>query len=141
MILKPRQVGGEMPEMPKDVPPLKQAGVAKWMKEEKAKEWKRITGLLAGQISEADAAALYVYCTSLVEYRVAIHMIQTHGQVVERLTHHGPIERPSPWLAIAESAIKNIARLQKAFGLSPRDRADSKVDSTPASDGDEFFDT
>ena len=125
---KPRPQGQaiEPPEPPKDM-----------KADEARKEWRRITKLLCKQrvFSDADIAALTIYCTSYATYKHAQAQVDELGSVI--LTATGtPVK--NPYLTVVNSCWDRIRPLLSEFGLSPSSRARLKFDDSP-DDGGEFF--
>lgn len=97
------------------------------------KEWKRILPLLEknGLITDADYIMLAGYCQSVDTWIVAEKAKRANGMT--DVTNKGNvIQRPE--VGIANSALQNILKFGREFGLSPSSRADFDVDKAENSD-------
>ncbi len=102
-------------------------------------EWERITNILTRQRiwSEADQAALIIYCTSYADYRHASKMVRENGTVI--LSNSGtPVK--NPYCSVQRDCWERIRPLLAEFGLSPSSRARLKLDDGGAGDSDDEFD-
>ena len=105
-------------------------------------EWARITVELAaiGLLSRLDRAALAAYCQAWGRWVGAEKRIAKRG-----LTHTTPkgVLMPSPYLGIANRAMKQMKEFLTEFGLTPssRTRIAMDVKVRPADPADAFFST
>jgi P27 family predicted phage terminase small subunit len=99
-------------------------------------EWHRITPLLAamGLLSRLDRAALVGYCIAWGRWMEAEAELEKYGAVVKS-PNGFPVQ--SPFLAIANRAMKQVKEFLVEFGMSPSAR--TRVSVTGASDDDDDF--
>lgn len=117
----------EPPEPPKDM-----------QNETARKEWRRITKLLCQQrvFSDADIAALTIYCTSYATYKHAAQQVEELGSVVMSAAG-SPVK--NPYVSVCNSCWDRIRPLLAEFGLSPSGRARLKLDLPTEENDNEFF--
>jgi len=97
------------------------------------KEWKRVLPLLDknGLMTDADYIALAAYCQAVDTWIVAEKAKRAHG--LTDITDKGNvIQRPE--VGVANSALQNILKFGREFGLTPSSRADFDVDKAENSD-------
>lgn len=89
--------------------------------DEAKREWFRIAGELApaGVLTQADRAALAVYCQVWARWMQAEYELVKHGYT--ELSPNGYL-MPSPWLAICNKAIEQLRAFASEFGLTPSSR-------------------
>lgn len=104
--------------------------------DEAKKEWRRISKELfrLGLLSEIDRAALAVYCVAWGRWLEAEEKLRQHGVVVKSPSGY-PIQ--SPFLTVANQAMKQMTRLLVEFGMSPSSR--SRVTARPQEDEEDEF--
>ena len=99
------------------------------------KEWTRISKHLAalGLVSEIDRAALAAFCVAWSRWVEAEEKLKTHGILVKSKSPNGfPI--PSPFLAIANKAMKQMVDLATEFGMTPSSRTRTRTQRDPGDD-------
>ena len=91
-------------------------------------EWKRIAKELSqlGLLSTIDRAALSAYCASWGRWIEAEEKLRQHGTIVKS-PNGFPVQ--SPYLAVANAAMKQMVRILVEFGMSPSSR--SGVEALP----------
>ena len=97
---------------------------------EARKEWRR-TGrrlLECGLVTEIDGAALALYCQAWARWVDAEHNLARFGVVIKSPSGF-PIQ--SPYLAIANKAMEQMAKLLAEFGMSPSSRTRVSVAPRP----------
>lgn len=97
------------------------------------KEWKRVLPLLErnGLFTDADYIPLAAYCQAVDTWIIAEKAKRANGMT--DVTDKGNvIQRPE--VGIANSALQNILKFGREFGLSPSSRADLDVDKAVESD-------
>jgi P27 family predicted phage terminase small subunit len=84
-------------------------------------EWRKTAKLLTfmGVLTEADLGALEVYCTVSARWRHAEEQLQRYGVM---LVGDNQTFRTSPYLRIAEDALKNMRQWMNEFGITPASR-------------------
>jgi P27 family predicted phage terminase small subunit len=95
-------------------------------------EWDRIAARLEsmGVLTEADGAALAIYCVAYSRWIEARRAIDAHGLVIE--TSLGGV-KPNPAVSIASACESTMGRILAAFGLTPADRSKVKAAGPAAS--------
>ena len=102
-------------------------------------EWKRITAELRsmGMLSSADSDALSLYCESYVTWMEALDQVRKLGAIVKSPNGY-PIQ--NPYLAVANSAQKQMQQMLGQFGMTPAARSHLQApESTSADPLDEFL--
>ncbi len=91
-------------------------------------EWERIVPELLrnGLLTSLDGATLAAYCAAYGRWREAEERIASSGIVI-KMGDKGYIVQ-SPWLQVANKAIKQIEIFAARFGLSPSDRTRIRID-------------
>lgn len=92
------------------------------------KEWKRILPLIEknGLLTDTDYIALAAYCQAVDTWIIAEKAKRTHGLTV--ITDKGNvIQRPE--VGIANSALQNILKFGREFGLTPSSRQQFSVET------------
>lgn len=92
-----------------------------WLGAEAKKEWKRIFPLLEknGLITDADFMALCAYCQSVDTWIAAEKLKRAEG--LTTTTSNGT-EVQHPAVNVANSALSNILKFGREFGLTPSSR-------------------
>jgi len=105
------------------------------LKGEGKKIFKRLAAILERRhvLTEGEVELLRLYAILSVRHAKALEHIELEGEVCKysRLNNRGEevlTEKPNLWLAIAESAEKNMVAILDRLGLSPLNR--SKVKAT-----------
>ncbi len=117
-----RPAGGPQPRLPVCPPHLQ--GEAR-------KEWSRVgRKLLAfGLVTEVDRSALAIYCQAWARWVEAEGQLARYGTVVKSPNGY-PMQ--SPYLAIANKAMDQMAKILVEFGMSPSSRSRVSVTQSPA---------
>lgn len=105
-----------------------------------AAEWRRLAKELhtLGLLTSVDRGAFAGYCQSWSNWLGALKEIETGGAVVKSPTGY-PIQ--SPWISIANSALKQMRSFLVEFGMTPSSRSRIKTGEKPVADPlDEFLD-
>jgi P27 family predicted phage terminase small subunit len=91
-------------------------------------EWARLAPILrrAGTLTEADRGSLLALCQQWSRYLEANRNVATAGMVVRAPSGY---PMPNPYIAIANKALGNCARLWVELGLTPSAR--SRVSKAP----------
>lgn len=89
--------------------------------------WRRLTKELfdAGILTRIDAEILAAYCQVYSRWKNAELMLQKSGDVIK--TTNGNLIQ-NPYLAIANRAIEQMAKLASEFGMTPSSRSRIKVE-------------
>jgi P27 family predicted phage terminase small subunit len=117
----PPQVPAKMPQCPRHLHGAARA------------EWKRLAPQLfeAGLLTELDVTALAALCSTWALWTEAKERLESEGLTV---SVRGGAVRPSPWIAIASRAQRDMQLLQAEFGLTPASRSRVKVEPPPRRD-------
>ena len=93
------------------------------------KEWERIAPQFhaMGILATVDAAALALYCQHFERWLQAEAKLKRHGLIAPTATGGA---KQSPYLAIAQAAMRDMARLLAEFGATPSSRSRVKVPET-----------
>lgn len=104
---------------------------------EARREWFRMGKQLLdlGLMTTIDKAALALYCTAWGDWNEAREQLQRFGTVITSPNNY-PIQ--SPYLAIANKAAAQMARMLIEFGMTPSSR--SRVKKADKADDDPFED-
>jgi P27 family predicted phage terminase small subunit len=96
-------------------------------------EWQRLAPILYGarQVTDVDRGALIALCLEWARYQDALKAVTT--LVVETPSGYS---MPNPYLAVANRAFQNCAKLWPELGLTPSSR--SRVKALPDGSGDPF---
>jgi P27 family predicted phage terminase small subunit len=115
------QVPAAMPQCPKH------------LHGEARKEWQRLAPQLvaAGLLTELDVAALSALCVTWALWSEAEQKLASEGLTV---VGRGGAVRPSPWVAIASRAQRDMQLLAAEFGMTPNSRQRIRVVAPPAPD-------
>ena len=103
--------------------------------DEARKEWHRSAQLLAevGLLSQIDRAALAAYCVAWGRWVEAEEQLRKTGLLVKTKSPNGfPIQ--SPFLAIANKAMRQMHSLLAEFGMTPSARSRFKTGSPDSKD-------
>ena len=105
-------------------------------------EWRRTGQRLfdLGILTELDEVLLSMYCSSFSHWTAANETLEKEGYTI--LSARSGL-KPSPWLAIANSAWKEILKIMIEFGMTPSSRTRVQVNWKPIdqsdSDGRDWF--
>jgi len=115
-------------------PDNKMPSCPKFLNQAARKEWRRVAGRLhkAGLLTYVDGALLAAYCQAYGRWAEA-EQEMTKGQGAVIATEGGYLVQ-SPWLAVANRALKQMKEFAVEFGMSPSARSRVKVE-TPDEDG------
>lgn len=104
-----------------------------WLGAEAKKEWKRVLPLLKknGLVTDADYMALCAYCQSIDTWIAAEKLKRADGLVT---TTSNGTEVQHPAVNIANSALNNILKFGREFGLTPASRANLNAESQEESE-------
>jgi len=103
-----------------------------------AEEWTCLVPMLrrCRQITQADRSPMVAACLEWGIYKTAMDHVQANGMVIKTKTG---FHRPSPYLAIARTALANCVRLWVELGLTPASRTRVRTEASgPGPDGDAF---
>lgn len=117
-------------------PAVKRPPCPRHIQGEARKEWNRITRQLLeiNVLTPIDRAALAAYCQNWARWVEAEDAMRAADFRMVSLTASGyPVA--SPWLAIANNAMKNMLRFLVEFGMTPSSRSRVAA-SEPAEDDD-----
>ena len=91
------------------------------------KEWNRICLELKklGLITEIDRAAISVYCQAWDRWVEAEDMVRKHGTIVKVGDNNHPMQ--SPYLSVANTAMKTMMSTLVEFGMTPSSRTRVKA--------------
>ncbi|WP_439891590.1 phage terminase small subunit P27 family [Ralstonia sp. 25C] len=109
--------------LPEDEPkPPRGAPAPEWLSVEAAKHWPTVAKQLedAGVLTSMDAAALALYCEAFARWRHANEQVAKYGPVVKAPSGF-PVQ--SPFLAIANKAFDQMAKMLIEFGMTPSSRS------------------
>lgn len=123
-----RAVNHKEPKPPAVVPPC-----PKELPDAAKKEWRRISKVLAplGLLTEMDLAALAAYCTLYARWLEAEDKVRELGMLVKSPNGY-PMQ--SPYLNIAQGALKQMRGYLQEFGLSPAARSRVTVEEPERED-------
>jgi P27 family predicted phage terminase small subunit len=93
-------------------------------------EWRRIAPLLAetGLLTAIDRAALAGYCQAYGRWVEAERALETHGTLVRSASGFPVV---SPYLRIADRAMRQMHSLLVEFGMTPSARSRIKAGEPP----------
>ena len=120
----------------------------RWLSKDAKTEWRRLATLLddARVLAKSDGNSLSRYCIFLTRWRDAELYILEHGSTYRTKDKNGKPagHRPFPQVAIAAQLARELARLEREFGLTPAARsgvtAEKREESTSNSgDKSRFF--
>lgn len=102
----------------------------KHLQGEARKEWYRTGRKLRGYglMTEIDAGALALYCAAWQRWTEAEEQLANYGTVIKSPNGY-PVQ--SPYLAIANRAMEQMAKLLVEFGMSPSSRSRVTVQIEP----------
>ena len=141
---RPARINKDEPKPTPGVPP-----VPAHLKGEALEEWKRITATLApmNTLTQADGAALSIYCVAYSRWLEARKVIEERGALIDttkKTTKKGTVinnprgvVKTNPACLVAAEAEATMLRVLAAFGLTPSDRSKVKVER-PTSKLDKF---
>lgn len=95
------------------------------------REWRRVTPELEalGIISEIDRSALAAYCQTYARWVSAEEKLAKYGEIVKSPNGY-PIQ--SPYLGIANTALKFLRDFAAEFGMTPSSRSRVSTTSEPS---------
>ena len=112
------------------------------------REWRRVLPLLAarGSLTEADSAALALYCETHARWIVAKQDLEQNGLTVTTVVLDAggnPISnrKPNPALKIAENCERALRGFLTELGLTPRSRERVVPARKPKAEGKSSFDS
>ncbi|MEM6798012.1 MAG: phage terminase small subunit P27 family [Planctomycetota bacterium] len=110
----------------------------KHIKGEARKEWNRISKLLhaAGLLTQVDRTALAAYCETYARWVDAEEKLKATGMVVKSPSGY---PMPSPYLPIANRAMKDMKGWLAEFGMTPAARSKVVVDDQPEDELTDFL--
>lgn len=111
--------------------------IPKHLQGEARKEWNRIAKQLVeiGVVTKIDRAALAAYCQNWARWVQAEQEMSRADFRMITFTESGyPVV--SPWLNVANTAMKNMLRFLSEFGMTPSSRA--RVDRIIEPDEDDY---
>lgn len=122
-----RDPGAAKPKAHLPSPPAHMPAAAK-------REWRRMGKALEtlGLMTDVDAGVFEVYCTARAQLAEATKHLEAEGRVVfdpgSVPDEDGYQERPpkwitSPWVAVQRTAIDQLLKAAREFGMSPSSRA------------------
>jgi len=104
---------------------------------EARREWNRVTKQLVeiGVLTRVDRAALAAYCQNWARWVQAEEAMTAADFLMITTTESGyPVV--SPWLNVANTAMKNMLRFLTEFGMTPSSR--TRVDRIVEEDDDDY---
>ncbi len=103
---------------------------------EAKKEWRRITRELSaiGLVSKIDMAALAVYAVAWSRWVEAEQKLKRFGVIIKSPSGY-PIQ--SPYLAVANQAVKQMTSMLTEFGMTPASRTRVSVERPESQANDE----
>ncbi len=127
-----RKLNDEEPEPEVEAPPCPD-----FLSDYAREEWESIVPILLrnGLLTVLDGAALAAYCQAYGRWREAEKQLALYGMVV-KMGDKG-YEGKSPWLQIADKAMKQIEVFVARFGMSPSDRTRIHVKPREPAETDE----
>lgn len=120
-------------------PRTRRAKMPSHLSEKAQIEWKRIERELRsmGLLASADSDALAMYCESYVTWMDAMEQVRKLGTIVKSPSGY-PIQ--NPYLAVANSAQKQMQQLLGQFGMTPASRTNLQAPESVSADPlDEFL--
>lgn len=121
-------------------PTVKRPPCPKHLQGEARREWNRITKqlLAMGVLTEVDRAALAAYCQCWARWVEAEDAMREPGFRMITTTDNGyPVV--SPWLNVANAAMKQMLRFLTEFGMTPSSRSRVTVEKEQEADPFEEF--
>ena len=125
---KPAGMSTRRPRRADDGPAVRLPACPPHLQGEARKEWRRLGHKLldCGLMTEIDGAALALYCGAWSRWVEAETNLLKYGAVIKAPSGF-PIQ--SPYLAIANKAMEQMAKMLTEFGMSPSSR--TRVTITP----------
>ena len=119
---KPPGTSSRRPERPQGAPVPRLPICPPHLQGEARKEWTRVgRKLLAfGLVTEVDRSALAIYCQAWARWVEAEQQLAKFGVVLKSPNGY-PMQ--SPYLAIANKAMDQMAKILVEFGMSPSSRS------------------
>jgi P27 family predicted phage terminase small subunit len=114
-------------------PPARMPQCPRHLDGEARAEWRRLAPQLfaAGLLTELDVAALSALCVTWALWSEAEQKLASESLTV---TGRGGAVRPSPWIAIASRAQRDMQLLAAEFGMTPNSRQRIRVVAPAAPD-------
>ena len=111
------------PAEPKPPTPDRPPYAPRHLNDDAKKEWRRMVKVLMGMglYTEADQAALAMYCQAWGRWIHAERMVEEDGEVL--VSSETGNYYQNPWFHVANKAWDQMLRMLGRFGLSPADRA------------------
>jgi P27 family predicted phage terminase small subunit len=128
---KPPGLSTRRPDRPKDGPQTRLPACPPHLQGEARKEWSRVgRKLLAyGLVTDVDRSALAIYCQAWSRWVEAEQQLAKYGTVIKSPNGY-PMQ--SPYLAIANKAMDQMAKILVEFGMSPSSRSRVSAVRQPA---------
>ncbi len=119
---KPPGMSSRRPDRPKDGPVTRLPPCPPHITGEARKEWSRTGKKLVafGLVTDIDRSALAIYCQAWGRWVEAEEQLTKFGTVIKSPNGY-PIQ--SPYLAIANKAMDQMAKILVEFGMSPSSRS------------------
>ncbi|MDA1129587.1 MAG: phage terminase small subunit P27 family [Chloroflexi bacterium] len=110
-----------------------------WLNQTAKREYRRMGKYLlkAGLLTELDDTALAAYAVSYSRWREANEQIDATGAIMPE--SNGRRAKPSPWVGIASSALKEMVKLMGDFGMTPSSRSGLVVTPPGKPDFEDYF--
>jgi len=88
---------------------------------ESKKVWDKVVKVMddANILSKVDALALEMLCDSIVVYRKAHKEIMDNGFTILSASKYGNVTKTNPANSVRNSALTEIVRILKEFGMTP----------------------
>ena len=119
---KPPGLSTRRPDRPRGSPRVRLPACPPHLQGEARKEWSRVgRKLLAfGLVTDIDRSALAIYCQAWARWVEAEQQLAKYGTVIKSPNGY-PMQ--SPYLAIANKAMDQMAKILVEFGMSPSSRS------------------
>jgi P27 family predicted phage terminase small subunit len=118
-------------DLPPDIRPQLECDMPSHLEGDAAKEWNRVIGELRrlGLATGLDRACLSAYAQSWARWIEAERALKRYGAIVKAPTGFPML---SPYLHVANIALKQIREFAAEFGMTPSSRARVAVEEFPA---------
>ena len=118
-------------KLPPDIRPSDDVEIPEFLQGDAKREWNRVSVELRrlGLLTMLDRACLAGYCQSWARWIDAEKHLRRYGAIVKSPTGY-PMQ--SPYLAIAQAAMKSMQSFLLEFGMSPAARTRVETDDPPA---------
>ena len=110
--------------------------------DEQKKCWRRTARLLTTMrvLTEADLHALEAYCATYSRWRYAESQLEKYGVVLVSGPANERTFKASPYISIAEAALKNMRTWMNEFGITPASRSRVSAEKpAPTEEAEDFF--